>query len=173
MREHLLQGRVDPDIVDLLERINSSSDYYTTSSCSGRIQLAACEHPGEKGKLRVLAKWHRPIRVEELVLALNSSQEPSIWFSVHPPILHIVARDIEAAKRLLVRARNSGFKHSGIQGLGRRVVVEIMSMERLETPLRLHGMDLMGPWAYPMLVEAANKLLTRSKRRLEKLKELF
>ncbi len=173
LREHLLQGRVDPDIVDLLDLINSSGDYYTTSSCSGRIQLAACEHPGEKGKLRVLAKWHRPIRVEELVLALSCSPEPSIWFSVHPPILHIVARDLEAARRLLVHARNSGFKHSGIQGLDRRVVVEVMSMERLETPLRLRGVDLLGPWAYPMLVEAANTLLVRSKMRLRKLKELF
>ncbi|MFZ8855216.1 MAG: tRNA-wybutosine modification methyltransferase TYW3 [Thermofilaceae archaeon] len=173
LREHMLQGRVDPDVVDLLDRINSSSDYYTTSSCSGRIQLAACEHPGEKGRLRVLAKWHRPIKVEELVLALSASQEPSIWFSVHPPILHIVARDLEAARRLLVNARNSGFKHSGIQGLGRRVVVEVMSMERLETPLRLLGVDLLEPWAYPMLVDAANRLLVRSKKRLEKLKELF
>ena len=164
---------MDEDIVPFLELVNSLSDYYTTSSCSGRIQLAACEHPGEKGRLRVLAKWHRPISVWELLIPLDSSREPSIWFSVHPPILHVVARDMSAARALLVAARNSGFKHSGIQGLGRRIVVEVMTMERLEMPLRLGGVDVIQPWCYPRLVDAANRLLLRAKSRLENLRRVF
>ncbi|MEM4665739.1 MAG: hypothetical protein QW650_01665 [Thermofilum sp.] len=173
LRRHLEEGAVDSDIVELLELVNSSRDYYTTSSCSGRIQLAACSHPGEKGKLRVLAKWHRPIEVWELTLALAASREPGVWFSVHPPIFHIVARNLKAAHRLLVAARNSGFKHSGIQGLGKRIVVEIMTMERLEMPLRLNGVDLVHPWSYPSIVKTANDLLSRSKKRLKKLEEVF
>lgn len=173
MKSHIEEGKVDSDIVELLEIINATRDYYTTSSCSGRIQLAACEHPGEKGKLRVIAKWHRPIEVWELVFALDNSQEPSVWFSVHPPIFHIIARDLRAARKLLAAARNNGFKHSGIQGLGKRVTVEVMTMERLETPLRLSGIELFQPWAYPYIVKTANELLSRSKERLKRLKLVF
>ncbi|AKG38131.1 MAG: tRNA-wybutosine modification methyltransferase TYW3 [Infirmifilum sp.] len=173
LEEHKLQGRVDQDIVWLLDLINSSPDYYTTSSCSGRIQVAAGAHPGDKGKLRVIAKWHRIIQPEELTLVLSSTNEDNVWFSVHPPIFHVVARDLRAAKRLLVAARNSGFKHSGIQGLGKRIIVEIMSMEKIETPLRLHGIQIVGYDSLVLLVEAANQALLRGKRRLSRLAEVF
>lgn len=173
LRMHLKEGRVDSDITRLLELVNNSQDYYTTSSCSGRIQLAACEHPGEKGKLRVLAKWHRPIKVQELLLALDASQDPSVWFSVHPPIFHIAARNLKAARALLVAARNSGFKHSGIQGLGKRIIVEIMTMERMEMPLRINGVYIVQPWSYPCIIRVANELLARSKEKLKKLEDIF
>jgi len=170
---HKKEGRVDADILWLLDIVNSTESYYTTSSCSGRIQVIAGRHPGEKGRLRVLAKWHRPIAPEELLLVLNATSEENVWLSVHPPIMHIVARDIPSARRLLIAARNSGFKHSGIQGLGKRIVVEIMSMEKLEAPLRLKGSDIVSPEKYPLLVDAANELLLRGKSRLGKLAEAF
>ncbi len=173
LESHKLEGRVDADIVWLLDLINSSPDYYTTSSCSGRIQVVAGRHPGEKGKLRVLAKWHRTITPEELRMVIEATDEDSVWFSVHPPIIHIVARDLNSARRLLVTARNSGFKHSGIQGLGKRIVVEVMSMEKIETPLRLGGVEVIAPEKYPLLVSVANELLLRGKSRLSRLAEAF
>lgn len=117
----------------------------------------------------MLAKWHRPIEVYELEAVVEASNEENIWFSVHPPILHVVARDLPSARKLLVTARNNGFKHSGIQGLGKRIVVEIMSMEKIEAPLRLEGLPIVAVEAYPILVRTANELLLRGKGRLERL----
>jgi tRNA wybutosine-synthesizing protein 3 len=173
-QSHLSSGRVDPDIVDFLKNINSTSNCYTTSSCSGRIQLSAGQHPGAKGELLVLAKWHRPITIEELSFVLANCDYPSLWFSVHPPIFHIVARDLRVAHWLLITARNTGFKHSGIQGVGRRIIVEIMSMERLEVPLRYNGDMVIKPEQLPALVNIANYMLKKGKDRLRLLeKELL
>ncbi|MEZ0346647.1 MAG: hypothetical protein ABWK01_08865 [Infirmifilum sp.] len=173
LEEHKKDGRVDNDIIWLLDLINSTEEYYTTSSCSGRIQVSAGLHPGEKGKIRILAKWHRTIEAYELRHVIAASSEENIWFSVHPPIFHIAARDLKAAKRLLVVARNSGFKHSGIQGLKKRIIVEIMSMEKIETPLKLNGRLIIDYNSYELLLNVANLLLLRGKERLSRLALAF
>lgn len=173
LEEHKRLGKVDNDIIWLLDLINSNPDYYTTSSCSGRIQVASGQHPGEKGKLRVLAKWHRTIDLGELLAVVSTSLEDNIWFSVHPPIFHIASKDLQAARRLLVAARNCGFKHSGIQGLGKRIIVEIMSMEKIETPLRLKGVQIISYDSYSLLVNVANEMLTRGKEKLPRLAKAF
>lgn len=41
-----LAGKVDPRILDVVNLINSKHDYFTTSSCSGRISLFHRESPG-------------------------------------------------------------------------------------------------------------------------------
>ncbi|RLE61167.1 MAG: hypothetical protein DRJ35_01205 [Thermoprotei archaeon] len=173
LQEHMSQGRVDEDIIWLLNIINSNQNLYTTSSCSGRIQVAASPLPGDKGIMRILAKWHRKISPIELELVVTSTKEPNIWFAVHPPIFHIAAKDLETAKTVLNIARNNGFKHSGIQGMGKRYIVEIMSMEKLETPLRLNGIEMISVENYPYLVDAANKMLEKAKNRLKPLGDAF
>ncbi len=39
LRKALKEGKVDEDIIPLLEKINSLENYFTTSSCSGRISV--------------------------------------------------------------------------------------------------------------------------------------
>jgi len=171
---HFQEGRVDQDIVGFLIKVNSTSNCYTTSSCSGRIQLSAGQYPGAKGEILVIAKWHRTISTEELNFVLANCDYPSLWLSVHPPIFHIVAKNLKVAWKLVVTARNTGFKHSGIQGLGKRIVVEIMSMEKLEVPLRYRGENIIDLEKLPTLVDIANFMLTRGKERLRRLeKELM
>lgn len=173
LEEHLAAGRVDEDIVPLLDAINSIEGLYTTSSCSGRIQVAASRLPGDKGVMRVIAKWHRAVTPMEVEAVLAATPEPDVWFAVHQPILHVAAKTLELARLVLVTARNAGFKHSGIQGLGGRYMVEIMSMEKLEAPLRLRGIDLVEPPLLPYLVEAADAMLEKAKERLRRLEAAF
>ncbi len=171
LEEDRRRGRLDPDIVDLLELLNSKPEYYTTSSCSGRIQVKACRLPGDKFEMVVVAKWHRPVEAWEVEAVLNFSDEPDIWLSVQPPILHVACRDLSSALRLLALARNAGFKHSGIQGVREdRVMVEITASERMEAPLRLSRVLAMRGEALVELVERANELLLRGKEKLWRLK---
>ena len=160
-------GRVDRDIVWILNIINSLENYYTTSSCSGRIQVTANTLPGEKFSLITLAKWHHVIKLKDLLIVLEKSPEENMWFAVQPPIIHIACRDLESAIDMLKHARNNGFKHAGIQGVKEnRVMIEITSTERIETPLRLDGHDLYRKEHLGKLVKAANNLLIKSKTRM-------
>jgi len=171
------EGRVDPGVKRLLDALNKYDRFYTTSSCSGRIQINSYRLPGDKFDIVVVAKWHREVKSGEVEEAVERGLERGlecIWLGVHPPILHVAARDLLSALDLLLTARYAGFKHSGIQGVRPdRVVVELACSERLETPLILDGEWVVERSRLPAIVGVANKLLARSRQKLAKLTRLL
>ena len=182
-KEHFLKrleleykiGRVDADVKPLLDVINSFDEYYTTSSCSGRIQITLNKLPGDKHDIITVAKWHREVGVEEVLAVISELHKSAVkysWFSVQPPIFHVVAKNLEAALDILTIARHCGFKHSGIQSVKRyRVILEITGSERIEVPIFSDGVLMIELEKIPALVKIANKLLSRSKEKMHKLRE--
>ncbi len=167
LRDHIGEGRVDPDIVSLLEAINELPFAYTTSSCSGRIQLYEAELPGEKFSLRSLGKWHSWVDGNELIGAMRGE---NIWLAVLPPILHIYTCGLRASLHMLKLLRETGFKRACIMHLSREGgFVEASGSERLELPLRLRGKDMLDAEGIMLIVEVANSMLGRAKARLPRL----
>jgi len=162
-------GTVDPDIVPLLSVLNGLDGYYTTSSCSGRIQLAATRLPGEKFAMLVVAKWHRRVALEEVKEVLERCHHEDLWISAQGPILHVACRDLGAALRLLEIAHRVGLKHSGVLWVGKRVVAEIVGPDKVEVPLRLCGKPMLREESLALLVDRLNEVLERSKARLRRL----
>ncbi|RLE74171.1 MAG: hypothetical protein DRJ44_07885 [Thermoprotei archaeon] len=75
---------------------------------------------------------------------------------------------------ILATARHCGFKHSGIQSIKKyKVVVEITGSERIEVPLIYNRLQLVNFESLSVLVDVANKVLTRSKEKMEKLRKLI
>lgn len=163
------RGLVDPDAIPLLSMINSLADYYSTSSCSGRIQLAATRLPGEKFQMLVIAKWHRPVSLRELQEVLDACHYADLWLTVQGPILHVVCRNLDAALRLIAAARAAGLKHSGIMWVGERAVAELMASDRIEAPLRLNGKYILREEALAVFIERVNEVLLRTKEKLTRL----
>jgi len=174
LEKDLKIGRLDKDIYGLLKTINSIEYYYTTSSCSGRIQVYASKIPGRKFEIKTIGKWHRPISLDELLEVLKDCPYEDIWLAVLPPILHVVARNVEKANRLLHLAREAGFKHSGILSVkNERVIMELTSSERIETPLRMRGVWIFSDENLLELIRRANELLLVTKRKIRKFEELL
>ncbi len=173
LESHMEAGRVDEDIIGVLNAINSLDYAFTTSSCSGRIQVYAAREPGDKFGLKTMGKWHRPISEEELKLTLESDTE-SVWLAVLPPIIHVAVCSIEAAFYLLNLVRTAGFKRAGIISASEDgITLEAIGTERMEMPLRLSGIDVVSEKAFPLIVERANSLLIRSKTRIGRLEEVL
>jgi len=142
LKEDVLKGLVDKDIVDIVEAVNRRAEYYTTSSCSGRIIVIAAYTPGDKPGAIILGKWHRKIEGFELAEAVGNLPPNTrlAWASAQGPILHVAARDLEAAGRMLRIGLTAGFKHSCIHVLSdRRIIVELRSAERIDIPLVFLG----------------------------------
>ncbi len=173
LRSHMEAGRVDEDVISLLNIINSLDYAFTTSSCSGRIQVYAANEPGEKFGIRTLGKWHSPITPRELTETLEDKAD-SIWLAVLPPIVHIAVCSVKAAFHLLGLLRSAGFKRAGIISASEDgITLEAIGTERMEAPLRLSGVDIFREDAIPLIVERANSLLIRSKRRILRLEEVL
>ncbi|HDD56891.1 MAG TPA: hypothetical protein ENF43_00025 [Thermoplasmatales archaeon] len=171
LEKAIKEEKVDPDIVDILQMINSRKDLFTTSSCSGRIVVIEVPYPGAKPGARFLGKWHREIRKEDLDEAIRKSKEGYIMFMVHPPIIHVVAVNPEIAENILKIALSSGFKNSGMRAFKRKIVVEIRSTERMDVLIGKDGKLMVSEEYLEILREMANLMLKKGKRKLQMFKK--
>ncbi|MDI3475269.1 MAG: tRNA wybutosine-synthesizing protein 3 [Thermococcaceae archaeon] len=170
LRKALEEDKVDHDIIPLLEKINALQNYFTTSSCSGRISVMEMPHFGDKVNSVWLGKWHREVTVEEVFEAVGKHRSGQLWFLVRSPILHVGARTLEDAVKLLNLAIGLGFKYSNIKSVShKKLVVEIRSTERMDVPLGENG-ELWVDEAYiKKIVNLANAQVRRFKGKLKRL----
>jgi tRNA wybutosine-synthesizing protein 3 len=167
------EGKVDEDIIDLLMLINSIKGIYTTSSCSGRIGIIVEPALGAKPLSRWLIKVHRLIEFEEAREALQNAKEGLIFLKSQPPIFHVVAEDLERAKKLHELGLASGFKYTTFKVISKRYLVEINATEYLTAPLGKDGKILVDDEYMRFAIGVGNDMLKRSKGRLPRLEKNF
>ncbi|MGC9152493.1 MAG: tRNA(Phe) 7-((3-amino-3-carboxypropyl)-4-demethylwyosine(37)-N(4))-methyltransferase [Vulcanisaeta sp.] len=171
LMEEGAQNRVDFDIYDFLLTFNKSlNDFYTTSSCSGRIALAKAprlSYSKGSGLFKFVVKWHRPVTYGEVMNVLSNIDSGDVWLLVRAPIIHFVARDIHGALMILRMAREAGFKHSGIYSVTHDgVVVEVQGEDRFEVPIIVNGRSLVSMDGMKRIIDIANETLMFGKFRL-------
>lgn len=164
-------NEVDQEILPLLNLINSLKDFYTTSSCYGRISLL--HDVGSKKDSGWVGKWHREVEFNEILLALEKKPDDGIvWLKYEPAILHVVARDPEGAIKILTAARNTGFKKVGIIAMKKdRNMIEVCSTERMDVPIIQEGTLLVDTGYIKYLVETANKQFKKGNKKLKRLEK--
>ncbi|NJE54186.1 hypothetical protein [Thermococcus sp. 21S9] len=167
------EGKVDEDIIDLLLLINSIRGIYTTSSCSGRIGIIEEPALGAKPLSRWLIKVHREMTFPEAKKALENAKEGLIFLKSQPPIFHVVAEDLEKAKRLHELGLASGFKYTTFKVISNRYLVEINATEYLTAPLGRDGRVMASDDYLRFALEIGNSMLRRSKGRLPRLMKNF
>jgi len=162
------EKKVDEGVLPILFIINESDDYYTTSSCYGRIVLLEIPNIGDKKAAKFLGKWHRIIDVDELFVAARKAKRGLIWLLSQSPIIHVTTKTNELADRLLKTAIACGFKNSGIKSLGNKIVVEICSTERLDAPVGKDGVLFCNKQHLELLTDISNEILKKSTQKLKK-----
>lgn len=166
------ENLVDKGIIPIIDIINSYENYYTSSSCYGRIVLLEIPNFGDKKNAEFLGKWHRKIKSEEVFSALeNSSGRGQLWFLAQSPIIHVYSKDIKSADKLIKKAVSSGFKNSSFKTSEKNIIVEIASTERIDAPIGLNGKLYCNKKYVFLLVNIANKVIKKSILKLEKLKK--
>jgi len=177
--ERLRIRGADEEIAGVLEKINSLEDFFTTSSCSGRIALICLPEIGAKREAKFIGKWHRPLTKEEVLEAIKIkssagvSNKGEVWLLSQSPILHVACRGLEKAKVLLKIAIESGFKYSSIKAISNskgngKVVVEIVSTERMDVPLGKDSVMFCSESYMDFILSKANFMLERGKEKLRR-----
>ncbi len=165
LKKAMESGEADEPIYYLLNYINSLDNYFTTSSCAGRIILIKIPESGKKKDAKFLFKSHYPVKFEEIyqkLLEVYDKYKEKIYFKQEPLILHIAAKDINSAIVMLDIARKAGFKHSGIFLIKEeRVMLEVIGNEKIETIISKNKKLLISEEYFRELVEEANKKLIR------------
>src|SRR3972149_12258512 len=92
------KGSIDRPIERLVKKINSSDNYYTTSSCSGRIMVLA------EGKKKNEAQWLFVSHEKVSSLKLKNIPKEKLWLKFEPMILHVACRTLEDAQNIVDKA---------------------------------------------------------------------
>lgn len=164
------EGTIDRAILPLVNLLNAKKEYYTTSSCAGRIILVK-----DKGKQKkaFLFKTHNKTNSKEIKKALASvkTKQP-VYLKEEPCILHVACSNIKAAQHLLDKAKFAGWKKSGIMATNKRVIAELASTETLAAPVAKSKIIVNDPYI-KFLVKEANHKLTRTQAKIKKLCKLL
>ncbi len=127
------KGDIDEKVIPLLKKINAHDNYYTTSSCSGRVYLWT--GTGKKNETQWLKVSHDLIDTHFFDI---QPMPGVVWLRVESFILHVVCKDLDAAKALLEKAHLI-YKKSCILSASNKILVEIRGSEIIEMPLYIDG----------------------------------
>ncbi|XP_048844656.1 tRNA wybutosine-synthesizing protein 3 homolog [Brienomyrus brachyistius] len=165
------KGSVDEDISDVVAFINDSENYFTTSSCSGRITLidgvSACSEV-QKKDCNWLFVTHQKCQSDDVVASLERARGDAA-FRFEPFVLHVQCRRLEDAQLLHSVAVNSGFRNSGMTvGKKGKIITAVRSTHCLEVPLTHEGQQLVSVDYISFLVEVANQKMEENFRRMRR-----
>ena len=166
------KGSIDLKIKKLVDKINSSDNYFTTSSCAGRILILAQPKSNKKNEVQYLFVSHEKTnfnKIKKLLLAKKLPKE-DVWFRVESAILHIACKDTESALKLLKIAREVGFRRSGIISLGKnRATIELVSTEKIDTIIAKNKKLLVSDNYLKILIKEGNKKLEKAWKKIDNL----
>jgi tRNA wybutosine-synthesizing protein 3 len=178
LNDRICEGEVDKEILSLIEIINSKPDYFTTSSCAGRIVLLQLPKIGDKENAEFLGKWHREVEVEEIKAVFSKIEgENNVFLLTQSPIVHVRCKTLDSAVSLRNKALESGLKYSTLKSITLnsksepdKIVVEILSSENIHIPIA-KGEKLYPDEEYlKFMIENANLALNRAQEKIERLK---
>ena len=165
----------DKKILPLCDRINFMENYYTTSSCSGRVLLMIYQ---EKKQDDLFCKVYHDLI--SLAILKKDSEEISkkfknrgIKFKQDPPILHIACRTMKDAKIIYEKAKIAGWKKIGIISWEKRIVLEIICTGKLEFPLIQNGKMLVDDNFLKLIVKQSNSKMKNSWEKIKRLEKLM
>lgn len=170
------KGSIDAPIIELVEYINKQEDYYTTSSCSGRIILfSENTQTGKEGTLWLLTS-HETVSIENVLSILKDKDIPIscyIYYKFEPFILHVSCRNLEHAQTILRIAVSSGFKNSGISvSRKNKIILSVRSTQTLQSPVAFDGKLIVDEQYLSHLVKISNEKLEDNFQRIERFYKL-
>ncbi|XP_037354445.1 tRNA wybutosine-synthesizing protein 3 homolog isoform X1 [Talpa occidentalis] len=165
------KGSLDEDIVELVQVLNRQEQFFTTSSCSGRIVLLDGGINGfevQKQNCCWLLVTHKPCVKEDVIAALKKVNGDAI-LKFEPFVLHVQCQQLQDAQILHSVAMDSGFRNSGITvGKKGKTMLAVRSTHGLEVPLSHKGTLMVTEEYIDFVLNIANQKMEENKKRIER-----
>jgi tRNA wybutosine-synthesizing protein 3 len=166
---------IDKEILSIVNLINSKEDYFTTSSCSGRIVVIAVGEGNRKEGSKWIYSNHQPLAFLDVWQSIdptnNSFEERffdgEVWFKQEPMILHVCCRDIQSANSLWRIAREVGYKRGGITAGKDWYNLEMIGSEFIETLIAKDKKLLVDKEYVDIIVKVGNERMNNSRKRMD------
>ncbi|XP_016072302.1 PREDICTED: tRNA wybutosine-synthesizing protein 3 homolog isoform X1 [Miniopterus natalensis] len=165
------KGSVDEGVAELVQLLNAREQYFTTSSCAGRILLLDGNINGfevQKQNCCWLLVTHKPCVKDDVIVALKKANGDAV-LKFEPLVLHVQCRQLQDAQLLHSVAIDSGFRNSGITvGKRGKTMLAVRSTHGLEVPLSHKGKLMVTEEYIDFLLKIANQKMEENKKRIER-----
>uniref|UniRef100_UPI0037E9AF52 tRNA wybutosine-synthesizing protein 3 homolog isoform X1 n=1 Tax=Semicossyphus pulcher TaxID=241346 RepID=UPI0037E9AF52 len=165
------KSSVDEGVEHVVFLLNGCEEYFTTSSCSGRIILidgvpeSCAVH---KQNCMWLFVSHQKCKSEDLMSGLVRSTADAV-LKFEPFVLHVRCRQLEDAQLVHSVAVNSGFRNSGLTvSKTGKILTAVRSTHGLEVPLSHKGKLLVDNEYIHFLTKIANQKMEENHRRIQR-----
>lgn len=161
------KGEIDTLILPFMEVINSTTEYRTTSSCSGRISIFI-----EKTKTKV-GRWlfvsHQRIQLQndfnikkeqseyeitpmdclfgDARVELSTYQKEKfvdmtlVYFKFEPFIMHIASDNVEMGRRFMQLCIEAGYAYTALVVSKKRTMISVKSSLKIDSPIGYYCSD--------------------------------
>ncbi len=162
-------GRMDEDFIPLCDYIIKTKNYFTSSSCAGRIALIGLGEEETKQESAFYRKWHRTVKENEVIEAVHEFKGAVLWFKQEPLILHLGTNNIENAKKILTLCEKVGIKRAGIKvAKDGKFIAEILGTQNINAPIK-EGTMISSDEYLKYLVKKGNEKFKINQELIEKL----
>ncbi|MFH1239975.1 MAG: hypothetical protein V1672_02055 [Candidatus Diapherotrites archaeon] len=166
-------GKADKKMISLCKFVSKTKNYFTSSSCSGRILLLALDRDEKKKVSAFHRKWHRKVKFKEVREALDEKTPYSVWLKQEAFILHIGAGDLKHAKKILSVMTKSGIKRGGIiVAKPGKFIVELQGTQGLAVPVKIENEILVSDEYLKQLVDIANEKFDKNDTALKRFEKV-
>ena len=168
------EGKADKAFIPFLKKVNASRDYFSSSSCSGRLLLLALPGSGTKKEAYFFARYHEPATFEDIWKKIQAFNDGALWFKMESFILHLGCKDLKRAEKILEVMRQSGLKRGGIMVTKPgKFMVEFQGTEAMSLPVKEKGKVLVDKTFMEHVVKTANQKLKKNAANRKKFERNF
>ncbi len=170
LQKAVREKKADVKIIPLCSFLAETKNFFTTSSCSGRMLLLKTDKKNSKKKASFHRKWHRAVKFPELWKAVKEKTgRQELWLKQEPFILHIGTNTLENAGKMLSAMKKAGIKRGGIMvAEEEKFVIELTGTHSLALPIKINGKIIVGRQYLKTVLGKANKKMLENNKRLKK-----
>ena len=156
-------------MISLCKYIAKTKNYFTSSSCSGRIVLLDLAKEGNKKEAAFHSKWHKKVKLKELITEIKRKQnEEELWFKLDSFILHLGTNSLKNAKKILKVTRKTGIRRAGIMVAEEgKFIIELIGTQTMSFPVKIKGKILLEKEYLKKTLEKANQKLEKNYNQLK------
>ncbi len=166
------ENKADEKIIPFLKKIAEKKNYFTSSSCCGRVMLLGLPGDGTKKESYFYKKWHRTVSFDEVWKAINEFKDSTLHYMVDPFIFHIGCGNLEDAKKLLRLMQDTGIKRGGIiVAKPGKFMIELQGTDVISFPVKIDNKLLVSREFLEKMVEFSNIKIENNFALLEKFEE--
>ncbi|MFH0970256.1 MAG: hypothetical protein V1776_02230 [Candidatus Diapherotrites archaeon] len=164
LEKAIQEEKIDPLMIPFARHVAQTKDYFTTSTCSGRITLMDLPENEEKRPGAFYRKWHRTVNKKEVEEGIATySNNRNLWLKQDAFVYVIGTHSIEKAQLVLHACQEAGVKRVGIHYIGKgKILIEIFGTHRMNVPLILEGKKIADADYIQKIIPIANRKLKQN-----------